>query len=208
MSDGFKHHKFWFDETLQAVLLRDVKKVLSKAPLYIPVMPKSGKPFSVQESNCGPLGWVSDKAGYRYQPEHPVTGKPWPPIPEVLMKMWQSLADYEYPPEACLINYYQKSARMGLHQDRDEEDFTAPIVSVSLGSAAVFRIGGKQRRGKTKSITLNAGDVIVMGGDSRMYYHGIDRIIDEPGNLGKIGGGESAGRINLTLRRVTKPSGR
>ncbi|ORE92439.1 AlkB, alkylated DNA repair protein [Stappia sp. 22II-S9-Z10] len=180
----------------QRALAEDIRKIIKKAPLFQPVMPRTGKPFSVEMTNCGPLGWVSDRAGYRYQPNHPVTGRPWPAIPERLVKLWQDLgAPAE--PEACLVNIYAEGARLGMHQDRDEATFEAPVVSVSLGDTAVFRLGGTERRGPTRSVRLASGDVVVFGGPSRLIYHGIDRVLSGSSRL--LDGG---GRINLTLRRV------
>jgi alkylated DNA repair protein (DNA oxidative demethylase) len=149
-------------------------------------------------SNCGPLGWVSDEAGYRYQPTHPETGAPWPPIPALLLRVWEALAEYPHTPEACLINFYGTHARMGLHQDRDEQDFNAPVVSVSLGDTCVFRIGGTQRRDPTRCLRLGSGDAIILAGSARLAFHGVDRII--PGSSTLLAEG---GRINLTLRRVS-----
>jgi alkylated DNA repair protein (DNA oxidative demethylase) len=173
---------------------------VTEAPLFTPVMPKTGKPFSVRMTNLGPLGWVSDRAGYRYQPLHPETGKPWPPMPDMLLELWQQVSGYPHPPEACLVNFYSGTARMGLHQDRDEEDLAAPVVSVSLGDSALFRVGGTERGGRTQSFKLASGDVIVLSGASRLAYHGIDKIYPGTSTLLKDGG-----RINLTLRRVRKP---
>jgi len=151
-------------------------------------------------SNCGPLGWISDEGGYRYEPTHPVNGRPWPPMPEELIAMWDDLGEYPWPPEACLINFYGPSAKMGLHQDRDEEDFAAPVVSLSLGDSCRFRVGGQNRSGPTHSLRLNSGDALVLGGDARLAFHGVDRI--HPGTSTLLPEG---GRINLTLRRVTSP---
>ena len=204
MATGFYHHKLWFSESDQQALLKEIWDVLKKAPLYTPTMPKSGKPFSVRETNCGTLGWVADINGYRYQELHPETKEPWPAIPKTLLSMWQTLAPKSAEPECCLINYYKQSAKMGLHQDKDEEDFTAPIVSVSLGQSAIFRIGGLSRRDKTSSLTLNSGDVIVMSDESRLFFHGIDRLIDQPTKLDPLIEESSGGRINLTMRRVHK----
>lgn len=186
-----------FSRAQQERLLADVLARLEMAPLYRPRMPGSDKEFSVEESNFGSLGWVSDKAGYRYQPTHPVTGKAWPEIPSMLMDLWREIAEA---PDAqcCLVNLYRDGARMGLHQDKDERDFTAPVVSVSLGDEALFRIGGETRRTPTQSVMLSSGDVVMFGGPARLAYHGIDRI--RPGSSSLIPGG---GRINLTLRRVT-----
>ena len=163
-------------------------------------MPSSGKPFSVRMTNCGPLGWVSDARGYRYQPHHPETGAPWPPMPVAVRKAWDDLAGYPHPPEACLINVYAPTARMGLHQDRDEQDFAAPVVSLSLGQSCLFRIGGTARSDPTRSFRLASGDAVVLAGPARLAFHGVDRIIPATSTLLPDGS-----RINLTLRRVTGP---
>jgi len=162
-------------------------------------MPRTGKPFSVEMTSAGPLGWVSDKRnGYRYQNTHPVTGNPWPAMPEVLLSVWHDLTGYDKPPECCLINLYRgEKPRMGLHRDEDEHDLDAPVVSISLGDTAVFRMGGKNRSDPTRSIKLTSGDIVTFGGEARLNYHGIDRIIANSSTLLSQGG-----RINLTLRRV------
>ncbi|MGX1308702.1 alkylated DNA repair protein (DNA oxidative demethylase) [Amorphus suaedae] len=187
-----------FDAAAQRALLGEIETVVRAAPWYVPRMPRTGKAFSVRMTNCGPLGWVSDVDGYRYQPLHPATGRPWPPIPQALLDLWEAVAGVDAPPEACLVNLYDAKARMGLHQDRDEQTFDAPVVSVSLGDTAVFRIGGTTRKGPTRSVRLASGDVVVFGGDDRLAFHGIDRIIGGSSTLMPDGG-----RINLTLRRVT-----
>ena len=188
--------KFSKDE--QIALLQDVWARIERAPLYCPVMPGSGNPFSVEESNLGTLGWVSDQSGYRYQATHPVTGAPWPAIPDTLTALWRQIAAAP-DPECCLVNLYRGPARMGLHQDKDERALSAPVVSVSLGDDALFRIGGTTRKEPTRSVKLSSGDVVMFGGPARLAYHGIDRIY--PGSSSLIPGG---GRINLTLRRVTE----
>ena len=141
-ASGLRFHPGYLDRAQQQALLAALRRIFEAAPLFTPRMPRSGRPFTVRMSNCGPLGWVSDEAGYRYQPTHPVTGQPWPPMPDALIAMWNDLAGYPSPPEACLINYYCPTAKMGLHQDRDEEDFAAPVVSLSLGDSCLFRVGG------------------------------------------------------------------
>lgn len=186
-----------FDRAGQEALLADIRKVVAAASLFTPVMPRTGRPFSVRMSNCGPLGWVSDREGYRYQAQHPETGKPWPPMPGQLEELWAALAPGQPPAQACLINYYPPGARMGLHQDRDERDFSAPVVSVSLGATAIFRLGGTSRKAPTRSFRLSSGDVLVLGGAARLAYHGIDRVL--PGTSTLV---RDDGRINLTLRRV------
>jgi len=190
----------YLDRAAQERVLAAVREVLATAPLYTPSMPKSGRPMSVRMSNCGPLGWVTDAAGYRYQPTHPETGVPWPPIPDALVAIWRDLAGYEHAPQACLINHYHGAARMGLHQDRDEEDLAAPVVSLSLGDTCLFRLGGRQRTEPTRALRLSSGDALVLGGEARLAFHGVDRILSGSSTLLPEGG-----RINLTLRRVTPP---
>jgi alkylated DNA repair protein (DNA oxidative demethylase) len=191
----------YLDRTAQERLRDELTAVMLRAPAYVPRMPKTGHPMSVRMTNCGPLGWVTDERGYRYQPHHPETGEPWPPIPAILLGAWRDLADYPRPPEACLVNVYGPTARMGLHQDRDEEDFAAPVVSLSLGDTCLFRIGGEKRGDPTRTFRLASGDALVLGGEARLAHHGVDRII--PGTSTLLPDG---GRINLTLRRVTRPA--
>jgi alkylated DNA repair protein (DNA oxidative demethylase) len=183
----------------QRELLAAIMAAIREAPLFAPRMPRSGRPFTVRMSNCGRLGWVSDESGYRYQETHPVTGRPWPPMPDALLAIWNDLARYASPPEACLINFYHPTAKMGLHQDRDEEDFAAPVVSLSLGDSCLFRIGGSKRSDPTRSFRLSSGDAVVLGGDTRLAFHGVDRILPGTSTLLPEGG-----RINLTMRRVTR----
>ena len=197
---GFVHLPGYLDERRQGELLHLVGEVVAAAPLYAPTMPRTGKPFSVRMTNCGPLGWVSDKAGgYRYQAVHPATGVPWPPMPQMLLDLWADVAAYPEPPEACLINRYGAGARMGSHRDEDEQDTAAPVVSISLGDDATFHIGGLQRTGAKRRLILKSGDVVILGGAARMAYHGIDRI--HPGTSMLL---REGGRLNLTLRRVTR----
>lgn len=185
--------------TAQKSLLAEVQEKLGNAPLYRPVMPGTGKPFSAQESNFGSLGWVADKAGYRYQPRHPITGQAWPAIPPDLLTLWDEIAPqygFQGAPNCCLVNFYDAKARMGLHQDRDEGDVTAPVIGVSLGDSALFRLGGSARGGKTTGLELASGDVIAFGGPARLAFHGIDRI--RPGTSRLL-----SGRLSLTLRHVS-----
>jgi alkylated DNA repair protein (DNA oxidative demethylase) len=200
VAPGVTHWPGYLDPAEQAALVAELREAARQAPFYVPRMPKTGKPFSVKMTNCGSLGWVSDERGYRYQPLHPETGAPWPPIPARLLRAWDELAGYPHPPEACLVNFYEPSAKMGLHQDRDEQDFDAPVLSLSLGDTAIFRIGGTSRGGKTLSLKLASGDALAFGGEARLAYHGIDRILAGSSSLLP-----QAGRINLTLRRVTRP---
>jgi DNA oxidative demethylase len=201
MRQGIRHHPSFLDRQSQVDLIEILRQAVGEAPLFQPVMPRTGRPFSVRMTNLGSLGWVSDRAGYRYQATHPDTGRPWPAIPEIVMELWRKVSNYPHLPEACLVNHYAGGAKMGLHQDRDEEDFAAPVVSISLGDTAVFRIGGTERGGKTETIKLSSGDVLVLGGPSRLCFHGVDRVLSGTSTLLKDGG-----RINLTLRRVTRPA--
>ncbi|ODN69660.1 alpha-ketoglutarate-dependent dioxygenase AlkB family protein [Methylobrevis pamukkalensis] len=203
--DGFLLRPGFLDRSAQTALAADVARIVAEAPFFTPRMPRTGKPFSVAMTNCGPLGWVSDVAGYRYQATHPDTGRPWPAMPAVLVEAWRTLAGDAPPPEACLINFYAPSARMGLHQDRDEENLSAPVVSLSLGDTAVFRLGGLKRGDPTGSFRLASGDAMVLGGAARLAFHGIDRILPETSTVLAAAGLPAPGRINLTLRRVSAP---
>ena len=196
---GVIHYPGWLDRPAQESLVASLREVAKAAPFFTPRMPKTGKPFSVKMTNCGGLGWVSDASGYRYQPLHPETGMPWPPMPDVLARAWEDLADYPHPPEACLVNFYESTAKMGLHQDRDEADFAAPVLSISLGDTGIFRVGGTTRGGPTLSVKLQSGDALSFGGPARLAFHGIARIIPGTSTLLPQGG-----RINLTMRRVTR----
>ena len=188
------------DREVQRELLADVCTRAERAPFYRPRMPVSGKPFSVEMTNFGSLGWVSDEAGYRYSGMHPQSGCPWPDIPPLLLELWAEATAYPASPECCLVNLYRNGARMGLHQDRDEQALDAAVLSVSLGDAALFRIGGTSRRGPTKSLRLESGDVLTFGRPARLAFHGIDRVVEGTSELVPSGG-----RINLTMRRVTPP---
>jgi alkylated DNA repair protein (DNA oxidative demethylase) len=199
VADGVTLWPQAFDAAAQAALVADVFAKIEAAPFCKPLMPGSGKPFSVEETNFGTLGWISDRSGYRYEPLHPMTQQPWPAIPTVLLDLWNVTTGYTAPPECCLVNFYRGNARMGLHQDKDEAALDAPVLSVSLGDAAVFRIGGARRQGETRSLKLSSGDVLAFGGPARLAYHGVDRVLGGTSRL--IPGG---GRINLTLRRVAQ----
>jgi len=199
--EGFQHFPQYLRPIEQAALLAAIQDVLAVAPPFTPTMPHTGKPLSVAMSNCGPLGWVTDKErGYRYQATHPVTGAAWPAMPAQLVTLWDDLAKYAAPPQACLINIYRGAAKMGQHQDKDEADFDAPVLSVSLGDDAVFALGGLKRTDQRNRLLLCSGDVMLLSGAARLAFHGIDRL--KPGTSLLVPGG---GRINLTLRRVTQP---
>jgi len=192
---GFEIHKGFLNLPAQERLVSAIRGVVEAAPLFRPDTPY-GKRMSVRMSSAGKYGWFSDRTGYRYVTAHPA-GAPWPVIPDEVMQIWDALTGLERQPECCLINYYDADARMGLHQDKDEADFRWPVVSISLGDEGLFRIGNTVRGGKTESIWLQSGDVVVMGGDARLTYHGVDRI--KAGSSTLLKGG---GRINLTLRVV------
>lgn len=192
---GFRLWPGALDAAAQQALLDQVLAAAEDAPFYRPVTP-GGRPFSVEMTGLGPLAWVSDRAGYRYQAAHPVTGRPWPTMPRILVDLWDELTGWPVPPDACLVNLYRGDAKMGLHQDRDEADLAAPVLSVSLGDTAVFRIGAAEG-GRTHSLKLASGDVCALTGPARLARHGIDRLLAGSSQL--VPGG---GRINLTLRRA------
>lgn len=192
---GFDIHKGFLDVVGQRAILAAVRGVVSDAPFFRPDTPY-GKPMSVRMTAAGVYGWFSDKKGYRYVSNHP-SGRPWPAIPAEVLAIWRDVTGLEREPECCLINYYGAEAKMGLHQDRDEASMEWPVVSVSLGDEGLFRMGNVTRGGKTESHWLSSGDVVVMGGDARLAYHGVDRIRAGSSKLLPKGG-----RLNLTLRVV------
>jgi len=192
---GFLVYKSLISIQQQVEILNDIRSGLPQAPMFTPMTPW-GKPMSVQMSSAGKYGWCSDERGYRYERKHP-NGNTWPQIPQSILKIWQDVSHCDRDPNCCLINLYKENARMGLHQDNDEQDYTCPVVSISLGDDALFRFGGVNRKDKTESIWLSSGDVIVMGGDARLAYHGIDRLRFGSSSLLK-----NTGRLNLTLRVV------
>lgn len=194
--NGFCYWPERLSPATQAELAQAVLAAVCSAPFYRPLTP-GGKAMSVEMTNLGPLGWITDAAGYRYEPTHPVTRAAWPPIPESLISLWTELLPDAAPPDACLVNLYRTGARMGVHQDRDEADLSQPVLSVSLGDDALFRLGGSKRADPTRSFKLRSGDVCALTGESRLAFHGVDRIY--PGSSRVVPGG---GRINLTLRRA------
>ncbi|WP_397541550.1 alpha-ketoglutarate-dependent dioxygenase AlkB [Roseovarius salis] len=192
---GFQIYESLLDSASQQAVLEDIRAVVAQAPLFSPVTP-SGKPMRVQMTSAGKYGWLSDRSGYRYETRHP-DGQPWPDIPHRILQVWRELVGPARDPDCCLVNYYGEAARMGLHQDRDEADFSWPVLSVSLGDEGLFRMGNDTRGGRTESIWLRSGDVVVMGGEARLRYHGLDRIRFGSSRLLRNGG-----RLNLTLRVV------
>jgi DNA oxidative demethylase len=180
-------------------LLSSLKLVVERSPFRNMITP-GGFRMSVAMSNCGPLGWVTDRTGYRYTPIDPQTNDPWPEMPRAFQKLAESAANEagfpNFVPDACLINRYEPGTKLSLHQDKDEHDFTQPIVSVSLGLSATFLFGGLERGERTVRIPLVHGDVVVWGGPARLRYHGVAPLGEgEHPLLGKI-------RYNLTFRKA------
>ena len=180
----------------QRALVSDIRNIARAAPPYSPET-RFGKQMSVRMTSAGKCGWMSDARGYRYEPKHP-RGTDWPPMPQSLLDIWQAVAPDARQPDCALINFYGEGARMGLHQDNDESDYSQPVVSVSLGDEALFRIGGTKRGGKTASHWLRSGDVLVLGGAARLAYHGVDKTKHGSSSLLP-----DSGRINVTMRVVT-----
>lgn len=200
--EGFFFLPEYLSPTAQVSLIRDIGRLLAQAPLFEQAMPRSGAPLSVSMSNAGEYGWVTDREkGYRYQRVHPVTGQVWPPIPGRLLNLWRDVTLEEQLPNLCLINYYDRKARLGLHQDKGDSSLDAPVVSISLGDEATFLLGGLSRRDPIRRIVLRTGDVVWFGGPSRLVFHGVEGIRTGTSRLlEKIGLPE--GRMNLTLRRI------
>ncbi|WP_171054656.1 alpha-ketoglutarate-dependent dioxygenase AlkB [Roseovarius arcticus] len=192
---GFRIMPGYLGAEQQIALVGALRSVVSAAPLFSPMTPM-GRAMSVRMTSAGRYGWVSDKTGYRYARTHP-DGQAWPDIPEAVLSIWRDLVSGARGPDCCLLNYYAEGARMGLHQDRDEADFSWPVLSISLGDEGLLRVGGTARGGSTVSHWLRSGDVVVMGGDARKAYHGVDRI-----KFGSSSLLRGAGRINLTCRVV------
>ncbi|MBQ1560133.1 MULTISPECIES: alpha-ketoglutarate-dependent dioxygenase AlkB [Caulobacter] len=198
ITPGFDLWPGLLDLPAQRDLVEAVMAAAERAP-FAQYETAYGKAMSVAMTAFGPLGWTSDGAGYRYADRHPGTGGVWPDMPQALLDLWAKLGDPETPPDSCLINLYRGDARMGLHQDRDEADPRFPVLSISLGDTAVFRIGGTSRKDPTRSLRLSSGDVCRLSGPARLAFHGVDRIL--PGSSSLVPGG---GRINLTLRRARR----
>lgn len=194
---GFRIYKGYLDATAQSKVLKAARDVVRHAPFIAPVTPR-GKPMSVRMTAAGKFGWLTDRTGYRYATRHPA-GPEWPPIPEDILNIWRAVSGVERMPECCLVNFFDEGARMGMHQDKDEASFDWPVVSISLGDDGLFRMGGLERGGKTQSIWLNSGDVVVMSGPARLAHHGVDRI-----RFGSSSLLEKGGRLNLTLRVVSE----
>ena len=183
------------DVDTQKAIVADILRVMAAAPPVHPMTPW-GKPMSVAMTSAGRYGWTSGRGGYRYAPAQP-DGTPWPAVPRTVLAVWDEVTGLQRRPDCCLVNLYRGAARMGLHQDRDEASFDWPVLSISLGDDALFRIGSTTRGGSTESVWLRSGDVVLLSGAGRLAYHGIDRV--KAGSSGRVPGG---GRLNLTLRVV------
>jgi DNA oxidative demethylase len=192
---GFQIWPGYLDADAQAAMVAEVRGVVQAAPLVAPITP-GGRQMSVRMTAAGRVGWVSDRQGYRYATSHP-SGVQWPPVPPSVLAVWQAVTGLSRPPDCCLVNWYGEGAKMGLHQDKDEADFSWPVLSISLGDEALFRMGGKDRAEGTQSLWLRSGDVLVMAGAARLAWHGIDRVRHGSSRLLPQGG-----RINLTCRVV------
>jgi alkylated DNA repair protein (DNA oxidative demethylase) len=189
----------WLDHAAQRHLWSELQTILSVAPA-VRARTRNGL-TSAAMTNCGRVGWWSDLKGYRYEPVNPTTEQPWPDMPLAFDRLIRRvMADTPWPafaPDACLINFYGPDAKMGLHQDRDERDFSQPIVTVCLGDDADFLIGGAKRTDKARRVVVRSGDVLVMGGESRLSFHGVRKIY--PGTSALVG---LSGRYSLTFRKA------
>ena len=198
--NGFCFFKNFLSIEQQKIILEAVDLILDKSTPYSNRM-WNGKPFSVINSNAGLYGWFADQNGYHYSDKHPVTNQPWPEIPKEIIEIAQLLANkagyFNFKPESCYINFYSENGSLGLHRDDSEQNLTAPIVSISLGDTALFHLGGKTRKDQKQKILLESGDCYVQGGDSRLYYHSVEKILPKTSSLLPDGG-----RINLTIRQV------
>lgn len=194
--NGVEVRKGFLGPQAQAALTEQVREVARAAPPVRMETP-GGRRMSVAMTSAGRVGWVASRTGYAYVPEKPGGGD-WPAIPPGALEVWRAVSGWDADPDCCLVNWYAEGARMGLHRDADEGDFAAPVVSISLGDPGLFRVGGLARKGPTRSVWLESGDVAVLGGAARLAYHGVDRI--RFGANGLLPGG---GRLNLTMRVVS-----
>ncbi|MYH60022.1 MAG: alpha-ketoglutarate-dependent dioxygenase AlkB [Boseongicola sp. SB0675_bin_26] len=191
--NGVRIWKGFLSPDLQREMVSDLRDVAAIAPFRRYETP-GGRKMSVRMSAAGKVGWITDRAGYRYDALQP-DGEAWPEMPATVLGVWSAASGVERMPDSCLVNFYGEGAKMGMHQDRDEADLNWPVVSISLGDDALLRIGQAARGGSTRSIWLNSGDVAVLSGSARLAYHGIDRIRFGSSSLLPDGG-----RINVTMR--------
>ena len=197
---GVRHMPAYLSRSVQEALVEEVRSIVQQAPLFVPAMPRTGKQMSVRMTNCGSLGWVSSVTGYRYDAVDPDNGNRWPRLPRAFLRLAKDAAARAgfagFVPDACLVNRYEPGARLTLHRDRNERDFEAPIVSVSLGLPATFLFGGLARSDRPLRVQLHHGDTVVWGGPARLRYHGVAAL--KAGEHDRMG----AQRINLTLRKA------
>jgi len=190
-----------FDGPTQAALAAAVRDIAETAPFRHPRTPGQGV-FSAALTSCGRVGWWSDRAGYRYIPTQPGSSDPWPPMPEIFRTAVRTAAAGtrwpDFDPDACLINFYTTGAKMGLHQDRDERDFAQPIITITLGDTADFLVGGPARSDKATAFTFQSGDALLMGGPSRLFFHGIRKVHAGTSPIA----GMPTGRYSLTFRKA------
>jgi len=191
--NGVAVFKGLLDRAGQEAMTGDLRALAREAPFRQYTTP-SGARMSARMTGAGERAWMSDRAGYRYDPAQP-DGRRWPAIPETVLDVWRAVSGTDRLPDSCLVNFYGEGAKMGMHQDKDEAELDWPVVSISLGDAALFRVGGLTRRGQTESVWLESGDVAVLVGAARLAYHGIDSIRFGSSTLLPDGG-----RINVTLR--------
>ena len=191
------------NEEIQNSLALEVSRIIKKSPLFTPTMPIWGTPFKTKITNAGDWGWKSDKSGYGYIKKNPRNGKEWPEIPEIFIKVWSKFSGSKKLPNCSLINVYENyEARLGLHQDKDENDYSIPVVSISLGYKAIFHYGKEKKN--LKEIILTSGSVIVMGGYSRLFYHSIPKILKDNSNIFRSfpkSNIPKESRVNITMRR-------
>lgn len=194
-------------DNIQKKLIKDIKKIILEAPLIQPIMPRWNKPFKTLITNAGSWGWVSDNLGYKYINFHPMTKKKWPKIPSLFYKIWHQFSGYEKLPDCSLINVYpDHNSKLGLHQDKDEQCFKAPVLSISLGCTAIFNYGKDKK--KLQKTTLPSGSIVLLKDHSRLYYHSISKIITKKIPFEKkkmlLSPLYINGRISVTLRRFSK----
>jgi Alkylated DNA repair protein len=194
------HLKQYLNTSQQKRFLELARQIPLISPLFQPVMP-NGKQFNCKMTSCGDFGWISDRNGYRYDRLHPFTHQPFAPMPkefsDLAIKIANSIGEFDYKPQSCLINYYPISGRLGIHQDNTEKNLVPAIISISLGDDAIFAIGGNKYSDRIHEILLKSGDILVLHGNSRLFFHGIKRIVPFTSNLLKNGG-----RLNFTIRQV------
>ncbi len=188
---------------IQKKIVGEISEIISKAPLFKPLTPIWNKPLKISITNAGKWGWLSDKQGYKYVKHHPITKKKWPPIPKTFLKIWNKYGSTLTPPNCSLINVYKnEKASLGIHQDKDENNFSFPVVLISIGNKAIFNYGSSRKN--LKKMLLSSGSVIVLKNESRLYYHSVSKVYKNNKNIflnSKNVSLPKEGRISVTLRR-------